>query len=143
MKELIERLEKAEAGSRELDWAIRGHLGLVEIPIEVVFGRNDGCWARRVDEQIIDIGSFMDSGATSSDVYLPRYTTSVDAALTLVPDEWTAWEVASRGGKRKFRAEVSRLRDPSDYGSEEGEYGHASTPALALCIAALKARSQS
>lgn len=144
MKELIKRLERAAAGSRELDWAIRDHLGLVEIPIEVVFGRNDGCWVRRVGEQIIDIGSFMDSGATSSDAYLPRYTTSIDAALTLVPNDgnhvWTLyndfpcdvfWAVVTSDGKD----------DEPDPEYIQYRSGDCASPALALCIAAMKARA--
>lgn len=124
LEDLISRLEKAEAGSPALDREINRVLS----PDHTKPWMGPGYW-------------YDDSTQPGQNERYRPYTTSIDAALTLVPDEWTAWEVASRGGKRKFRAEVSRLRDPSDYGSEEGEYGHASTPALAICIAALKARN--
>jgi hypothetical protein len=58
----------------------------------------------------------------------PHFTTSLDAALTLVP-EGRGWLMRSVGG-RGFAAI-----------SNAGEASQAKTPALALCIAALKARA--
>ena len=59
----------------------------------------------------------------------PYYTSSLDAALTLVPDctPWAAGEDEDGTGC----ADIPRHR----------VLVHAATPALALCIAALKARS--
>lgn len=101
---LIERLEKAEAGTFALDREIAEAVG----------------WQG------------MEKGRR-----LPCYTTSIDAALTLVPEGWTSWEVGSRAGKTRFRAEVSRL--PENH-IEDAVIGHARAPALALCIAALRAK---
>lgn len=65
------------------------------------------------------------------------YTSSLDAALTLVPEEWTAWELRSRANKTRFVAEVAKLGHVHD---ETTVSGWGDTPAIALCIAALKAR---
>ena len=65
------------------------------------------------------------------------YTRGLDAALTLVPEGWTAWELRSRGAKTRFSAEISRLEFKW---IEMVSNGTSVTPALALCIAALRAR---
>lgn len=66
-----------------------------------------------------------------------RYTTSLDAALSLVP-EGANWLIGTGGvsdDPDPYRADVH-------YDKEVGwGNGLANTPALALCIAALKARS--
>ena len=74
----------------------------------------------------------------------PRhFTASLDAAMTLVPEGWTAWELRSRRRLTRFTAEISRLCDDiDDADGELIECGNAATPALALCAAALRARTQ-
>lgn len=72
---------------------------------------------------------------------MPDPTANLDAALTLVPEEWTAWELRSSAKKTRFSADLSRLTE-CDSG-EDWTYGRASTPALALCAAALRARANS
>lgn len=70
------------------------------------------------------------------------YTASIDAAMQLVPEGWTYWDIAMKRlgtGNDGARAEISRLMG----GQEEAERSFARTPALALCAAALKARSLS
>jgi hypothetical protein len=59
------------------------------------------------------------------------YTSSVDAALTLVPEGW-AWAKRLDGAFY-----VAPIDEGSPY---SGQRGDAPTPALALCIAALEAR---
>ena len=61
------------------------------------------------------------------------YTTSIDAALTLVPE---GWSYMIEGGL-STQSPSAYLRPPSQPGFDQGIAG---TPALALCIAALKAR---
>ena len=78
--------------------------------------------------------------APDSPFYVARhYTASIDAALTLVPDEWTAWKIRSWGRKTHFHVELTRFDETT--GSEEMKEGSGPTPALALCITALKARA--
>ncbi len=63
----------------------------------------------------------------------PDYTTSLDAALELLDPEWT-WMVGTRGGR--FVAAVAAYIG----NGAERTAGEANSPALALCIAALKLR---
>ncbi len=105
---LIEKLEAATEGSRELDLKIgqATHRGMR--------GRVPNYWA----DNLRLMGQ------------LPEYTTSIDAALTLVPEgtEWILLTVPEEGG----------------YGAGVGESmwnSFALTPALAICIAALRARA--
>lgn len=106
-EELIEALEKAEGPSRELDEEI------TRVAI----------WRNKVDRSV--------------PVDRPRYTASIDAALTLVPEQYDM---------------ISFRSDPSGSGWELGEFtggeyikhSEGSTDglwAIALCIAALRART--
>ena len=61
-----------------------------------------------------------------------KYTRSLDAAMTLVPEGWFAL-IDTRG-----RADVRYA--PIDQSGYRREVADAATPALALCIAALRAR---
>lgn len=125
MNELIERLEKATGMDRALDIDIAR-----AIPV-------DG-W--RVDEDG-SVSAFDGEGWYSMPTEVPSYTHSIDAALTLVPTNHR-WSVSG--------PEV-RL-DGEEVGADAvvmpfGKYGHVgdfvrhAQPAIALCIAALKARS--
>lgn len=139
--DLIARLEAASEGSRELDWAIRDCLGTITMPLSA---EANWSWVRRVGDQIIDIGPESFRLLTTNDTYLPRYTTSVDAALTLVPEgfavrEWTIWP----GMPSTLVIEEAHKEADGKYWRKSG-YGRwpaeGKTPALALCIAALRAR---
>ena len=67
---------------------------------------------------------------------LPSYTTSLGAALTLVPEGWL-WEI-----KRGVEARAIVWTLEKDYDETAPPTGyHAESPALALCIACLKARN--
>jgi len=114
-KELIERLEAAESGSRELDAEIAKEVGYTFMETWTL---SEEYW----------IGP---APAPDKPVVLPRFTTSLDAALTLVPEGfWTRLIIATPPV-----AEVN----PNNIESVDGKV-IATTPALALCIAALKAR---
>lgn len=65
----------------------------------------------------------------------PAYTTSLDAALSLVP-EGLSWFAEMNNGNAHAGAHWPKC-DPAS------QFGHAATAPLALCIAALKARSLS
>lgn len=100
---LIERLEAATEGSRELDAEIASHYGGLS-------GMSYETWE-------------------AVEAHAPHYTTSLDAAIQLVR-EGCAWGVEVRFGRLGSRAWVK-----PDLPFSEGN-----TPALALCIAALRAR---
>ena len=119
MMDLIERLEAAEKGSRELD----------EYIAEAVFPtikRQHASW------YIDDIR-----------VRIEPYTTSMDAALTLVPEGekgWPFWEIKSPNPNSPYLKGY--------HGGSKAQiwldgttvfFGHARTPALALSAAGLRA----
>ncbi len=124
MKELISRLKQVTEGSRELDREIFDIAGTYVLEKR---GRDRKEWLYKIggkDWERIDSYRF------------PRYTTSIDAALTLVPEGWfwIADNNPMTGG-------YARLNAVPDIGETMKEVaGDARTPALALCIAALKAR---
>lgn len=99
MNDLIAALESAQEGSLELD--------------------------DRVHALLLDVLPSTAKAAREAfgELTVPRYTTSLDAALTLVDgDRWTVYSGPAR----------------AVVGLHDGHNG--ATPALALCIAALKAR---
>lgn len=68
---------------------------------------------------------------------MPRYTGSIDAALTLLPEEWSKWWNLGRGVVSVFGAVIRRYE-----GQAYTElFGNAATAPAAMCIAALRARA--
>lgn len=118
MEDLIERLEKATEGSRELDADI----------FEVIGGE---LYQRARVLAAKPCGAPEDTITEAARGYAPRYTTSVDAALTLVP-EGRLWSIGSRVKVGGFVAVLDQ-----DSKSHTG-----ATPPLALCIATLRARGK-
>jgi hypothetical protein len=109
MTDLIERLEKATGPDVDLDEAIACFLA----PPHPRHGKPVGM------------------------IYAPKYTASIDAALTLVPKD-LAWRVDVMTGLPGAivcvpNAWVSHKTAPTHWAG--------TTPAIALCIAALKARA--
>ena len=125
---LIRELEEATEGSRKLDARIHLTrrsfligLGFTLAAPQIAFAESDG-WV-------------VESGHSSKS---PHYTTSIDAARTLVPDDW-AWivedtkEQGCGPGREGIGACVWNTMDVPPIHRAE-------TPALALCIASLRAR---
>lgn len=111
---LIKRLEAASEGSRELDGAIYCAISNLE------FVRWDGAG-------IVYRGR---NGIGHIDAHVVKpYTTSLDAALTLKPDGYAASVMERQDGSG-----WARIANTAIGFTELG-----ATPALALCIAALKA----
>ncbi len=118
MTDLIARLEAAEAGSRELDWHIAD-------------ATDHPSFARKIE------GFWPPFGERSrADKDVPAYSTSLDAALALaervLPD--------ARALINTGTGWVRLLTKDGCY--DYGVFGvaHASTPALALCAAILRAK---
>jgi hypothetical protein len=133
--ELIARLEKATGPSRELDAAI-----FIKVtPGVKEAGRID------VDKDRGVVGWWPKDAPYQSARDVPAYTASLDAAMTLVPEGWS-WCVFSevRMGPELVRIGLAKVETFARcFGSGKGFTCPAATPALALCIAALKARSAS
>ena len=109
--DLIARLEAASEGSRKLDIALWEELKLIA------------------------------PGAISGGTYeLPHYTTSIDAALTLVPEGWILDELGDDAvGSPGAMQIIGATAQLSDGGSRKAQ-GQAPTRPLAACIAGLRAR---
>jgi len=114
MNDLIARLEAAPEGSRELDAEIAVAVWPKLADYAPDTKRGPGHWISPKD----------------GPVYAENYTTSIDDALTLVPEG------------RRFK--VGRDDDGTGYASVGGpRIVMSATPALALCIACLRTREVS
>lgn len=116
MRDLIERLQSATGPDRELD---------EEIACEV--GAYPANWDLALPGYTLEYYMTWSNCA-------PTYTASLDAAMTLVP-EGTGFGLLLSRDRKDCRADIW-----SDERTEERFFTGA-TPALALCIAALKART--
>lgn len=144
---LIERLEAAEEGSRELD----AEIALAIRAPQEYFSRfdkdTDGYpwpgWSDVDGPECYDDAIWGGGGRGWT---APQYTTSIDAALTLIPKDpanpgktmlWSiAYDEDGVAGARSYCAALGK-----GYHDPEFIYGHHDTsPATALVIAALKAR---
>lgn len=120
MIDLIARIESADGPSRELDAEIARSIGWGCVVRDPEAQGKYVCWRKHY--------------RSGEWIMLPRYTASIDAALTLVPDGalWSAETWDTNGIYPKHvRASVWVQGAPRCY---------AATPALALAAAALKAR---
>jgi hypothetical protein len=123
--ELIGRLEAAGAGSRDLDMDIAKSLGFR--PIATIRG--------------VQIHNPKQAPGVSWG--LPHYTTSLDAAVKLVPEGkwWTGGAGKTRPDERLYGAAIYEPVVGEPQRIADGE--HDTSAAIALCIAALKARAAS
>lgn len=116
--ELIERLEAATGPDRELDAAIAEAVGHT-VKYDKADLRDTTPWYQPVPDY--------------SWQPVPQFSASIDAALTLVP-EGLNYELTTTGYKPGATVCGNILTGP-----HEGAY--AATPALAICIAALRAKN--
>jgi hypothetical protein len=112
---IIERLEKANGPDRELDAEI--HRAITPLLSDT-----------QIDQKV---SGWLFGGDHAQPTLAPFYSKSIDAALTLVPSGYGAVSMSIGEGERGSSA---RLGHPY-------VHGNAKTPAIALCIAALRARS--
>ena len=121
MTDLITRLSKLDAPDREVDAEIAKSIGGLKANRE--FGMAGNWWDRWTDD-----------GLT---VALPEYTTSVDAAIALA--ERVLHESVAR---RLIVFNSSPAKAGFDGTPERGKifYFEAATPAIAACIALLRAK---
>lgn len=129
MQDLIDWLGDATEGSRELDGEIAATLDF-RYPV----GADKGEAFRNFWH-----GLYRMSGDDIAGKWqiVPHYTTSIDAALDLLPAKWRKlWAI--HGGDESCQGAQLELPDVD---TRDGEIiVNAATPALALCIAGLRAR---
>lgn len=129
IEELIARLEKATGPDRELDAEIASAVGWC--PRDGYTRQSDNSWRSP-------------SGDISGVTWAPQYTASIDAARTLVPENFS-FELTQSAVEPPAMARA-RLWDwrrgplAVDPGNEWKSEGNRPL-AIALCIAALKARA--
>lgn len=119
LNELIAALERAEGPSDELDIACAPYAGWVfaKCIVSISVGTPRDAWVKT-------------DGSGEWRFEPPSFTASIDAALTLVPEGYNAL-IYPTGAARVWPIKGRRVDDLS--------YGRSA--ALALCIAALKARA--
>ena len=155
LSDLIARLRQSTGPDRELDAHIAASVGLPMTFCDFDAGcyhggcRSPGCGKPLglTDERRSYPHDWRD------DERLPRYTSSIDAAMTLVPEGWRvnsgdfsvegrfAWMLTLAGQPRtEWFARRRSMTDDYD-GDPLYMSGRGKTLSIALCIAALKARS--
>lgn len=138
---LIERLEKAEAGSRELDAEIAATLRMPPPDAPAWIVDWDGPYVAHTRAGRVAVQHT--NGETGVYWSAPAFTTSIDAALTLLPE---GWDFSVDSGSDGYSATVWKRGNYYDGGTGEWRTDEISMvnrcqgPALALCIAALRAR---
>ena len=153
LSDIIERLEKAEAGSHKLDEAIAlSVVGMTKKNRLAEFPSHDPVW------------EFTDGRTSgSSHAIVPRYTTSVDAAISLAgkvlpgwawklgtccvsDDAWVTPDFNSPVHGERLKREFPNLVAGSVFDAGvDIDLRPSGRPAIALCIAiltALKAKAQ-
>lgn len=134
LNKIIERLEKATGPDRELDALIVAELHdatMRPYPPSDDFGPHDK-WQFWTHDGKHFLGS-------EAEFPVPAYTSSVDAALTLVPDglPWMVRRSQPWDAAHPYCAAYVQTAEHDEHSS----LTKATTAARALCIAALKARS--
>ena len=130
MTDLIKKLEALEAPCRECDGLIAAAFGLKHGP--------DSGWCNNEngDHWVVDECA-------------ARYTTSIDATMTLVPEgdydqDWVRTTRAASEGFKLWQVRIAletTQQDPDE--TSPVALGEHDNPAIALCIAALRAQEAS
>jgi hypothetical protein len=142
--DLVARLEKASGPDRELDADIAiAVFATVNTEDDLVYARK-----RSPGNDATHPGHYFIKSRSGAQAHsAPHYTASVDAALTLVPEGWR-FDISNRAptphaGRAYIHngeliyAGVGGTRNPRYQAFENT----AASPAIAICIAALRARA--
>lgn len=132
LMELASRVDAGEGPDRELDADIQDAVRLGGYKAD-----RDGCSGR--------LCGTMTRMASNGDGVewkpLPAFSASLDAAMTLIPENWPEINISTDAGG-KWRADLGRETENGVYENEiQVATAFAATPALALCCAALRARA--
>lgn len=131
---LVEKLEKAEAGSRQLDLEISVAIDFKHVFLPYYEGEFYR-WGAGGDEIEFCSKSGKRIGLLDPAQFVPRWTESIDATLTLLPDNRNAVLKIYEPGEHVAFC-LPKVPGPSH------TWTRAATPALALITAILKARAQ-
>lgn len=132
LNELADRLEAATGPDRELDKEM--HKLFCEVP-ELAPKNHSYGWREEKTYWWCDIGE--DQRTPRKTITPKRYTSSIDAAMTLVPDGWET-AIYLGGVNANVQMETEEMRQKMGFFPIDAT---AVTPALAICVAALRART--
>ena len=154
MTDLITRLEQATEGSMDFNEDIALASGLWRAWVSKYrrwnFDGPDGAhfsWPEPLPKYSSETGEEIEIpdhpwNGWGWDAGLPDFSGSLDAALTLVPGRWQwLWRVEALSSVNRYGALLSFFPTTGEE-NKENIIAKASTPALALCIAALRARAR-
>lgn len=130
-QELIARIEVAAEGGALLnaEIAVATRSGL---PSRCEWALKFPNWEAEHTGRVRIIGNVNGNGDYIAGRFTaPNYSTSIDAALTLVPKGHDKWAISGRN---------AAVVQSSNKEVTHADWTYAATPALALCAAALKAR---
>lgn len=136
IRELIERLEKATGPDRALDAEIAVALRIAPDAASSWFEAGFPSWRAGENGQVYVVH---DTGETGAWGYARLFTASIDAALTLVP-EGLSYEFRCSSFGECSQAIVWDGRKSPQVSERARVSINGVRPAIALCIAALKAR---
>jgi len=144
---LIERLEKASGSDRELDGQIEAALGCPAFS-DTLPALTDGWrWTFEDDDVPGRVTVFLTLANKTSKKHkrydAPHYTSSIDAAMTLVPEKH-GWALNYASMASVIRLGPNGAIDGeivSSWPDDQREAELPVSPAIALCIASLRARA--
>lgn len=128
LAELAMRVEGLTGADREVDAEIAAAL---RIGTEHAWALNYPAWVGRGDGRV-----YLEEGGPS--FAAPTYTASIDSAMTLVPEGWTFANL-SQSDRKGWWCELRQGFLTSYDKTASGNQLENSSPALALCAAALRA----
>ena len=140
LKALVERIEGASEGLRELDRDIM----LAAVPCDRAPFRYWAPVNENTGHGVIDIERVYYAPHCAQAVAVPHFTTSLDAAMQLVP-EGCGWIAAWGQIRAEEQMGGARITRNARFIGHHANYdviaeADAATPALALCAASLRAR---
>lgn len=136
--ELIAALRAATGPDRELDAEIAALVRFVPSTAPRWLTEWGGSFKPAPDVHSGVVAAFGDSGNLAVWWEAPKYTGSIDAAMTLLPDE--LWWLFGKGKTSEDEPLYGvRLFNPNDCEYAIAEAEHAASSVIALCVAALEA----
>lgn len=151
--DLIARLEKATGPDRELDALVALAVGTFKLSTSMtsIWDMRECPKGRFVVGKSDNTKPYLDANEAARSLArglsLPAYTASIDCALTLVPEDWCrsisgpSYDF-KKNARDQYVALVREYQDASEFARPDAEGdGRHTVPAIAICIAALRART--
>lgn len=142
LEALRERLEKATEPSREIDCLLYGNLHRSRSAWRAVCLRDGDRPASVANSAWCVLRETIEGHATTIDP--PEYTASLDAALSLVERVLPGRDITLETSEQMMDGQVHRVCDATigamPYSDGKATFAYGLSPALALCLALIKAK---